>query len=146
VASPFSPEIFLDRFLGLCGLPGAIRFSPEEGEADLPLVAGDMTGLFVVVVGRWRWVAGSVRYRCTDAAIRARSGVLSLVREKKAAGSIPQALLKDARFLALQSWPGEPINDRNRSLVCNLQSAGFASHSRSPTNRIEHACLVMYSS
>jgi hypothetical protein len=33
----------LERFFGLCGLPGAVRLSPVEGEADgLPLVAGVM--------------------------------------------------------------------------------------------------------
>jgi hypothetical protein len=33
----------LERFLGLCGPPGAVRLSPVEGEDDLPLVAGVMT-------------------------------------------------------------------------------------------------------
>jgi len=41
--SPFSLEIFLVRFLGLCGLLGAVRLSPVEGEVDLPFGAGVMS-------------------------------------------------------------------------------------------------------
>jgi hypothetical protein len=38
MASPFSFGAVLERFSGLCGLSGAVRLSPKEGDA-LPLVA-----------------------------------------------------------------------------------------------------------
>ena len=52
LTSPFSLEIFLER-LGLRGLPGAVRLSPVEGEADLRLGAGVM-GIDSLSLGRRR--------------------------------------------------------------------------------------------